>query len=100
MLLRTPICLVHFVPRQTKISLDFYSCCEKYQSANEKQTYDVSQREAECEIWGDCMHPVEHVCLIGLILELDVTIVEILLDRPLCLCHPCIRGVHHEHTAE
>ena len=63
-------------------------------------TYDVSETETECEARRDSVHEIHHMGLSSLVLVLQVTVVEALLEAPLGLSHLRVFLVHHQHAVE
>jgi len=60
----------------------------------------MRERPSEGKVRSDGVHEVEHVDLASLVLVLNVTVVEALLQAELGLSHFVVRAVHHQHTIE
>lgn len=51
-----------------------------------QETYDMHKGVTKSQVGSDSVHEVEDVSLAGLVLELNMAIVKVFLDTPLCLC--------------
>ena len=60
----------------------------------------MSEGPSEGKVRSNGVHEVEHVDLASLVLVLNVTVFEALLQAELSLGHFVVRAIHHEHTIE
>lgn len=51
----------------------------------------MHQGVTKSQIGRNSVHEVENVSLASLVLELNMAVIEVFLDGPLCLCHFSVR---------